>query len=295
MDKSIILGLDIGATNTRVLVTNRQGKYISYHTSRDMRNPENVHRTICMAVEKSGCSLDDVELLGAGIAGFPYKPGAPDDLTEEQGKQLVAVPGLGCETYIKNDAVAAYIAAFRSEPGMVFISGSGCAIYGLTGIERIYDREFGVGAGILSEQVLSKYFGCNLTPYIHDTGLMGQIRGHLRSTIAPIITTVAADGDSEARKICAEVVKTIVEKIMEASEFFISKPVHVALIGSVANDKYIKGQIEKSLNHDDIRIVEYTPPEIGAIVMALEGHGISVGDTIEENLQETIKEILKHK
>jgi len=131
MEQNILVGLDIGATNTRILITEKSGKYIYHTKSEDFRQKEKIEKTITRALAESERTLSEVFAICAGVAGCPYKDGEGDELTVKQAYSLLDISGLTCKRHVRNDAAIAHMAYFPADQGIVAIAGTGSSIYGV--------------------------------------------------------------------------------------------------------------------------------------------------------------------
>ncbi|EFM12479.1 ATPase BadF/BadG/BcrA/BcrD type [Paenibacillus curdlanolyticus YK9] len=130
--KEIVIGIDGGGTHTRVMAVDLAGNVLSYIENgassiySDLKAKDNVQQAIIEAVHQAGRTMNDVQALTAGIAGFDKA----DDLGWVQA--LTTIDGLNCRKQHVNDAVVAHSGALLTEPGIIVISGTGSIIFAVT-------------------------------------------------------------------------------------------------------------------------------------------------------------------
>lgn len=129
---NVVLGVDGGGTYTRAMVATATGQVLA-HTEAGPSSPKhtangeaNVRRVIDDALAQAGCSRRDVVALVAGLSGLD----APAD--QQWAEQWTALPGLRCPRIHVNDAVVAHVAAFRDQPGVLAIAGTGSNVFAIT-------------------------------------------------------------------------------------------------------------------------------------------------------------------
>ena len=119
-------------------------------------------------------------------------------------------------------------------------------------------------------------------------------RIELFGSFAPIITEAAIRNSNLAQTVCEQAALRIATGIKMVAECFELGTINVALTGSVANSRYINGQIEKHLlgarNKSYILSESMLQPELGAIVMAMQEMGILVDETIIFNLKNSFND-----
>lgn len=330
MNSKYILGLDGGGTYTRVAVTDINGNLRSYiewkgatSIKKDKNAKENVFNAIHEAVKKADCGLGDIIGLTAGVGGYDSE----NDLEWVRG--LTDIDGLACPVQSVNDAVVAQKGAFLLEPGIIAISGTGSIIFGITEAnEHIrnydfhhyaataarflsYDSVYKMIAGETDQtdgdfvNTVLKHFKVTDLTALAKLGAKGFVeentqRMKLFGDLAPAVTDAALSGSRLAEQICGKAAADLVTGVKLVGACFESDSVSVALIGSVANSIFIKNKITESLNKMDnnknYRLVAEPalPPVLGAVIMTMQSHQISLDGQILLNLQKGAELIYKH-
>lgn len=109
MNTSVVIGIDGGGTNTRVMVCDLEGKKLAYVEGdgassiyKDKNAVHNVRKAITDALAAANRTTGDVRHLVAGIAGYD----TPEDLSWVS--ELTLLPGLDCPKLHINDAASAH-------------------------------------------------------------------------------------------------------------------------------------------------------------------------------------------
>jgi len=298
MTMDVLMGIDGGGTHTRVTITDTRGMLLSFvkrqggaFLYKDANANENVRLAVLAAADEAGCALGDVVALAAGIAGYDKKT----DL--RWVRKLTKIGGLNGSVQHVNDAVIAQRGALLFEPGIVAIAGTGSVIAGITEKEKFirnYDfRHYANNAACnltycsvekllagetgdtsFVDQIL-RYFEADDVAALKtlrkkDFGLSNAQRMKLFGDFAPAVTQAALDGSRLAAQVCTQAAEETVAGIRLLGGCFSSKPIPVALIGSVANSAFMKNTIADLLREETgYTLVEPAlPPALGAALMA---------------------------
>jgi glucosamine kinase len=318
MPDNVVLGIDGGGTYTRVAITDLDGNLRSYvewkggaSIHKDSNAKENVFNAIHLAAKKANCELDNIVSLVAGIAGYDKE----SDL--EWVRELTNIDGLKGVSQHVNDAVIAHKGALISKPGIIAISGTGSIIYGITETERhirnydlyyyantaarclSYNSVHRIIAGETDQtdnefvNKVVKHFSANDLSALVKYGSEGFIHDYKQRTklfgdMASIVTDAALEGSNLAINICSQAASELVTGIRLIGANFKSDTVSVALIGSVANSRFIKNTIYKTLsqkNNKEYLIKEpVLPAVLGAIILALQLNKKDINNKILDNL-----------
>ncbi len=249
--KGILAGLDIGGTNTRVVLADAEGNCL-FHKSYPFgnRNPAGVNRALEAAlVEAGGFEPADILSLAAGLAGLG------DELPQAAVDGLFQIPGLTQNRTIVNDAIIAHRAAFGYGAGVLVIAGTGSIVFSVypNGVHKKQDPEAG---GI-------------------------HLADETRTAIE--VTEAAAKGDQEAQKVCDAAVGRIVQTVRALAPPGIKG---VALVGSVATKSpYLSPKLREDLGAEFEVFEPNFPPEYTALLLAGE---VVHRQAVEEGLSKNI-------
>jgi glucosamine kinase len=311
----IVIGIDGGASTTRVIVSDLRGNVLSHAqcgSSFAPKNPtatKNVQQTIRNALATANRRPQEVKSLVAGIAGY-------DRISDMIWVQpLTAAPGIICTRHHLNDAMVAHSGAFLGEPGIIVIGGSGCIILGITEAGRqIRNYDFlhyaPGGARFLGLNVMHEALAGNIDP--SDENLIQKILAHWQAptlekirergaagfmahpieldntlrTLAPTITAAASGGSRLAQRVCDNAIEQIVVGVKMIAPLFAQQPPPTALIGSVANSDYFKKNLSRKLSEANCQPIEpRLSPTAGAVLMALKKLNVGIDDQVIENLR----------
>lgn len=318
MFDKVVLGIDGGGTYTRVAITDMDGNLLSYvewkggaFIHKDSNAKENVFNAIHAAAKKANCELNNIAGVAAGVAGYDSE----NDLEWVRG--LTKIDGLKCVSQHVNDAVIAHKGALISKPGIIAISGTGSVIYGITETERHirnYDFHYyaDTAARCLSynsvhkiiagetdrtdNEFVDKVYKYFSVKELSDLVIFGsegfaedyKQRDKLFGDMAPIVTNAALEGSHLAINICSQAASELVTGIRLIGANFKSDTISAALIGSVANSRFIKDTVCEKLsqkNNKEYLIEEpVLPAVLGAIILALQLNKIDINKQILNNL-----------
>ena len=300
METKIIMGIDGGGTYTRVLIQDTNGHTLShikhqggasYHKNPNAIN--DVHTAILKAVKEANISIDAIDVAVLGIAGYDKE----SDLVWVN--ELTNIPHLKAKIINLNDAKIAHAAALKGKPGIICIAGTGSIVLGKNEKNEYYRNydffqnanaaarmlTYGLVHHILAghqdesdKQIISlllQHFDCVDLPSFYQLATHGyhldsQTRDQHFGDFAKYITQEAKNGSHLCMNVCNQVASNIVTGIEIVSSTFTSKTIPVALIGSVANDDYIKNKIIELLPSQFIFQENKNDPEQGAIILGLE-------------------------
>lgn len=306
MSLKIVVGIDGGGTRTRAMVATVTGQILAYaetgpaspkHTT---SGEANVRQAIDDVLARTNCSPADVVALAAGLSGL-------DNPTDQQwAEQWTAAPGLACARVHVNDAVVAHIGAFRAQPGIVIIAGTGSNVFAVTdtgqhvrngefmhyapaaavhlagdSVLRILAGDAGAGDQVLVEQVLDYWQVADIRA-LRAKGQQGFVADRLErlaqlSAMAPLVTTAATQGSPLAQTVCAQAAEALVLGVRLLGACFSYSPVPVAVEGSVGRSPYMLQTIDRQLQQHATpayTLVEPAhPPVVGAVLLALQQIG----------------------
>lgn len=318
MKQEVVIGIDGGGSQTRVMISDLNGNILSYAVGgassihKDRNAHKNVQQTIRMALTMAGVGLDQVKGLYAGISGYE------SDQDMEWVTRLTAIEGLDCSKWYVNDSVIAHAGAFMGNPGIVVVSGTGSMILGITEqeipIKNVDFHHYAASAArFLSYDAVYQMLAGNIQP--SDESLVRQIQtywgvenkdqlrmlavsGFIKDRqerdkkfgeMAPLITTAAEAGSPLARSVCDEAMKQIMVGVEIIGSFFKSDHVSVTGIGSVVNCAYMKSKLINSLQSGIKKQYEFQNPQLsaaaGAVLMAFRSLGLQVDSHRVESMR----------
>lgn len=320
--RKLIMGIDGGGTNTRVIIASPEGNIAAYiedqkaaSQHRDNQATDNVKTAIRKALSVAGCSPGEICGMAAGIAGYDR------DQDLEWVKELTHLPEMTCPKWHVNDAVAAHYGALMAKPGIVVISGTGSIIFGINEEGRyirnydyhhyaasaarflVYDAVYEAIAGHtddtdgrLVHDMLSHWNAADLGELAH-LGRNGfhddrRERDRVFGAFAPYVTEAAAAGSSLAQAVCDRSIHQIVVGIRLLGRHFQAETLRVACIGSVANSTYFQGKLKRISTDDPGRpfglMEPHFSPVVGSFLYAMEKLGLPVTDSVLSRLEDTL-------
>lgn len=322
MSQKLILGID-GGSYTRVAAVDNLGCLISHvkyngaaSIRKDVNAAQNVRMAIVQTLEQCGCRPEDVLVLAAGVAGY----GGDDDLPWV--RTLTDVEDLVCPKINVNDSVAAHAGALQGKPGIVAISGTGSNILGRTEsgryifngnfdhyantaarylvfnfVYRVLAGEGGPTDADVVERLLLHLKVSDLRS-LADFGAEGfgsdrQQRSLLFGTFCPILTEAAEKGSQLAKVVCEQGATELATGIKLIGSCFDGEEIPVSFIGSVINSPAIKEPLLKRLADSGSQGKIYTlkepalPPELGAVVLAMQEIQIPLTEELITNLMKS--------
>jgi N-acetylglucosamine kinase-like BadF-type ATPase len=230
MTNELILAIDGGATRTRCLVIDRDGRVLGRGdagpSNHLLIDHDSVRRSLSTAMDRAlasaGLSKSAVRCAAAGLAGVDYDGAGADAarrLVDGVGPAVVAIEG---------DAVIAHLAALGGCPGVVALAGTGSNILGIAadgtrvkagGWGPLYGNE-GSAHGIARQALVAAaraYDGLGprtaLVPAILQRFGLREFRETLQAiygagrgisevaALAPLVEDAAEGGDDVAREI----------------------------------------------------------------------------------------------
>ncbi|MDH6672107.1 N-acetylglucosamine kinase [Paenibacillus glucanolyticus] len=309
MNDQVVIGIDGGGSQTRVMVSDLNGNIRSYAVGgassihKDSNAHKNVQETIQSSLSMARCSLDQVIGLYAGIAGYE------SDQDLDWVTRLTDVEGLQCPKWYVNDSVVAHAGAFIGKPGIVVVSGTGSMILAITEQETpiknidfhhyaasaarflAYDAVYQILAGNIQQsdetlvRSVQSYWNVENMEQLRLLAAAGFMeeskeRNKKFGDMAPIITIAAEAGSPLAQNVCDEAMKQIMVGVEILGSFFQSDHVSVTGIGSVVNSPYMKLKFNESLRFGKNKQYVYKAPELsaasGAVIKALQHVSVPV-------------------
>lgn len=212
-----------------------------------------------------------------------------------------------------NDAVVAHAGALASQPGVIAIAGTGSNVFGVIEDGRhLYGHEFHHYAPAAARYVSYKavhsilagqaaredtelvttvlaYWEAADIKALREIGAQGFIadefaRNRHFAEMSPLVTAAAGRGESLACSVCDQIAEDFAVGIKLVGGCFRDTQVRVALIGSVANDVYLKGAIIANLSRASDKQYQVVTPAFsgahGAALMAWKLAGYETGNII---------------
>ena len=310
----IFLGVDVGGTKTEMVTTDEEGKIIARvlggtasHESVGLEGAlKELRKLVEEILRRSGIGREDLTFSFFGMAGLDHE--------EDYRVMRKALEGLGIGEFdLENDGVIGLRSGSVEGTGIVINCGTGSVSFAHDGKSwnRIggYSWAFGERLGsyhiaglVLSSVVRSKDLrdGPTLLVELVESALGMEVeelrkisRLGLRkiSEYVPRVIEKLFEAyelrDFTATRIISEVVSEIV-KITKAhsSKLDFSPPIKLVLIGSFFKNapRFLIEMIGSAVGKDFELIVPEHNPVVGAVLMAMERHGISVDERLFENL-----------
>lgn len=307
MKRDVVIGIDGGGTNTRVMICDLNGNELAYAEGgcaskyKDENAAENVKATIKNALAIAGRDTTDVAVLVAGLAGYDSEA---DDVWIPAFTDL---PGLDCPKLHLNDSDVAHAGALQNQPGIIAIAGTGTMVMGIneygTRIRNLDYRHYAYSAArhLAYDAVYEILTG---RPDDSNDGLIAEMLQHWQSNsmeqlqelarqgfhphsmkrdlhfgqFAPYVTTAAEQGSSIARSVCNRAVEQLRLAIELVGSNFAERSVDVALIGSVICSSYMRSKLTEMLIAHPVKqyraVQPLFPPVVGAILLAYKELGV---------------------
>jgi len=305
--EAIVIGIDGGGTQTRVMICDLNGNELSYAEGgcaskyKDEKASENVKSTIGEALVKAERAAADAVMLVAGIAG--YESEADDAWIAS----FTDFPGLSCPRLHLNDSDVAHAGALRGRPGIIAIAGTGTTVMGIDENGRrvlnfdyhhyaysaarhlAYDAVYEAIARLrddsdeeLVSAMLDHWQAASLEQFRHlarqgfhpDRMKRDQQFGRF----APQITEAAVRESGVARRVCDRAAEQLRIGIELVGSNFSDREVEVAFIGSVIRSPYMSAKLGELLSASPskrYRVVEpQLPPVVGAVLLAYRELGL---------------------
>lgn len=315
MEEEVVIGIDGGGSNTRVMVSDLRGNVLAYAVGgassihKDRNAHENVQQTIRSSLAMAGCEWKHVKGLYAGIAGYESE----EDMVWVA--RLTDIEGLDCPKWYVNDSVVAHAGAFMGKPGIVVVSGTGSMILGINEQEipirnvdfhhyaasaarfLSYEAVYQLLAGMIdsSDETLvgqiQSFWDIGNMEQLRMLALTGFIKDRQErekkfGEMAPLVTSAAEAGSRLAQNVCNEAMKQIMIGVEIIGSYFQQEHISVTGIGSVINCPYMTTQFRDSLKLSPNNHYEFATPQLsaaaGAVLLAFRKLGVDVNEhTIE--------------
>ncbi len=307
--KTLVIGMDGGATKTAALLSDLDGVVLAEETGSasnpQVVGPEESADVIVSLVEKlcskASCSTNQVLVVVAGLAGAGRegdKVRVKTATLAEAKKRRVAIGTV----IIESDGRIALEGAFKGRPGIILIAGTGSfalakdhkgGIHRAGGWGRVVGDEgsgFVIGRDGLNAvakhidgrgktTLLTKLIGEKLGLSNQEKIINGVYRENFDvATVAPLVIQAAEAKDIECARILnratfelSEHVRTLVNKIEESSRS--RSKISLALIGSLISHANIYQKILKqkvTFSLPQVTIIApEAPPAYGAVLLSI--------------------------
>lgn len=324
MPKKIYVGVDGGATKTSALAADESGFIVgtgesgpsNYHIVGLEKAVENINLAIRTSMAASQAEVADVVTLG--LAGM-------DTSHDFEAFEKRAAPRVaGKKVHVRHDAEIALVGATLGQPGVIVIAGTGsvagarnrkgeyarCGGWGylvgdegsaffianeaLRAVLWAYD---GRGEPTALTEELVKALGIRSPEEILRKLYVEKMSVTEVARLAPIVTKLAASGDTVAKKIVSEAARhlalhvvALVRKLQMAEE----QPIKVATVGGVfkAGDVILKPFKSYLEEHFRVEIIKpELPPVAGALLLSYMLEGVRIDEGLIENLRGGLVEL----
>ncbi|MGF7045542.1 glucosamine kinase [Paenibacillus sp. DS2015] len=325
MSDQVVIGIDGGGSHTRIVVADLRGTILSYvvkggsnpfhHEDAGLHLTEGISEALLVA----GRRVEDVAAMTAGLAGLD------EDKDYQWAQEQLSITGISGVISIESDALTAQVGAFRGEPGIVAICGTGSVIYGRNeeGTElRNYQFQHYAPAAArflgyeVVHLIIAGQYGSDDLQFVHKIldfwqctdvhelvkkGAKGfdpdaKSRNRLFGQLAPLITLAAEQGIPLACQVCDSAAASVAIAIRLVGSGFSQPEVSISFIGSVLLSSYMQNAVEQQMSVADIsrrRYVyhqAYLSPVVGAALHAYRKIGVNPSWECLSLLDEDVKQ-----
>ncbi|RXZ83761.1 ATPase [Paenibacillaceae bacterium] len=316
----IVIGIDGGGTNTRVMVSDLVGNVLSYTEKgaasihKDVHARQNVNEAILEALLLAKRDFHHVRGIAAGIAGYDSE----SDLAWVE--PLTDIDGLSCPKWHINDAVVAHYGALMAKPGIIVISGTGSIILAITEEGQYirnydlhhyaasaarfiaYDAVYETLAGNTDETdaelilaMLKHWEVPSIAEFekLARTGFLEDTRERNRKfgQFAPAVTEAAWQGSSIAKRVCDRAIHQVKVGIEILATSFTADTVEVSFTGSVINSPYVYKELHDQLafgnNKRYVIVKPQFAPVTGSVLYAFNQLNIPLQNELICNLHKS--------
>ncbi|MCJ7694408.1 MAG: hypothetical protein MUO40_03195 [Anaerolineaceae bacterium] len=314
MTANYYLGVDIGNTKSHALVSDSEGKVVSFakagHGNHERLGFEGYARVIQELImdvlQKSALEPGDLSGSGFGIAGYDW----PSQYTPLMN--AIKTFDLGGETVMVNDTLIGLAAGAPKGWGIGLVAGTGsncwgmteCGILGrMTGLSHLMDEGGGashivlwavqaIGRAwtkrgprtLLTETFMNRF---NEQEEVVLLERLSQQESWVDPSLAPLVIETARQGDEAALEVIAHAVESLSSMCWGVARQLdlLEKQVDVVLIGSVFNAGDIiidplREAIKKEIPGANLIKLD-TPPVVGGVLMAMKSAGAELsGDAL---------------
>jgi len=318
--RKVFLGVDIGATNTRVMLADEEGAILGFGKS-GPGNHESVgyegltaalQTALDQAFAQSGVGAANILAAGFGIGGLDW------DSQEPATRKAIGETGLRCPMRLVNDAILGLLAGTAEGWGVAVVSGTGCNCWGWnrdrtrighvtgggtqmgegTGATELVDRAIQLVAHAWTRRGPSTALGPALAAFVGARDVQDLLEGlmedryALDASAAPLICQTAAGGDPVAKDLIewagtelGEMANAVIRQLEFQDLTF-----DVILGGSMFDGSpAIQDALHRKVNAlaPRARIIRLAvPPVVGAVLLAMEEAGVHPSDRIRERISQ---------
>lgn len=311
MSVEIVIGIDGGGTCTRAMVATLTGRVLAYAETGPASPKHTAHgeahiwQAITDVLTRAGCSPGDMVALVAGLSGLD----SPAD--HAWAERWTAVPGLTCPRVHVNDAVVAHMGAFRGQPNVLIVAGTGSNVVAVTDTgQHMRNGDFAhyapaAAVHLASDSVLRMiasdataedhpfvdhvldYWQVANIAALRAKGRHGFVADRLErlarfSAMAPLVTDAATRGSPLAQTVCDRAAEAIMLGVRLLGTCFNSSPIPVAISGGVGRSSYMLQAINRHLQQHSTPAYTLVdpayPPVVGAVLLALQQVGGTAAD-----------------
>lgn len=317
------LGADLGATNTRIVITDGDGQALGFGRSGPGNHEvvgyagfqANLQQAVGRALASAGLQADQISGAGFGIAGYDWPPQA------EPIQQVIRSLHLSGPFELVNDVELGLLAGSERGWGVALVSGTGCNCRGwdasrtrrgqVTGGGAMYGEFAGASELIwmamravayewtgrgpatrLSAALVERYAVQDLEQLLQDS--MCQ-KIEINAADAPLVFQVAAEGDPVAlelirwagRELGAMALTVIRQLGFEGLEF------DLVQIGSLFEGSPLLTEELKAVVHVAAPAARFirlaAPPIMGAVLLGMSAAGLQPGKALRERLTASLR------
>lgn len=309
-----IVGIDGGGTKTEMVLCDEYGHVLNHvvggpssPTSQSVdRAIANIRDTLETLLKDFGGLHGKIDSLFAGISGGSV--GNNSAMLKKEFEQM-----LPCCTVMNNgsDAVNALRSVVANGDALIAIAGTGSSVFANVGGEMHQVGGWGYllgdeGSGFdLGQRALKSALRA-IDGRGETTLLMQRCEEVLGETVAKaiprlyaggrmeiaafarILLETAQQGDAVAQTQLDEAVRNLAETIIAAGRHIHSKPMRVAVAGSIWKNTLYYSKMQNELGENYLLCRTDLPPVYGSYVVAVQQIGILITEKIEECFRKTL-------
>ena len=308
---SFIIGIDGGGTKTHAIIANSAGEALAEHFAGptnfqiigESQSAEIILELIESCCESIGCNPADVASVVIGLTGagrLTEQRRVATAIKQCAKRQKIAVK----QIIVESDARIALEGAFKGEPGIILIAGTGSIAFGKDAKGKVY-RVGGWGR-ILGDEGSGYYLGrLGLSAVAHHLDERGKktvltsmlakkfkmseqasiINAVYRkdfdiAAVAPLVLEAAAKKDEVCMMIAehavfelADHIRVVSEKILKSSTGKVKSKIHLSLIGGLLANDTVLANLLREYVHASFQFIDIISPmespAYGAVVMGM--------------------------
>lgn len=305
------IGMDGGGTKTHAIITNLKGDVLAEHVAGPSnfqiigveKAAETIFSLIELCCESVGCEIKNIAAVACGLTGAG-RVGDQQRMAEGVKKYAASKKAKLKKIIIESDARIALEGAFKGDPGIILIAGTGSIAFGkdakgnvhrVGGWGRILGDEGSgyflgrLGLTAVTREIDGRGEKTQLTKLIakkfqltDQTSIINAVYKNSFdvASVAPLVLAAASKRDPVCRMIVEHAAVELAEHVMVASKEIIASTratvrskIHLSFVGGlIANETLLSLLLTRYIqnNYPTIDIIPpMASPAYGAVVMAL--------------------------